>query len=74
MSGNSALVIMDMQQGNFDETYPIVAGDKLLLVTEHMIQKARTAGIPIIYVQNDGRPGAIAESGEPGWEIHPDIK
>jgi nicotinamidase-related amidase len=74
MSGKTALVIMDMQQGNFDESYPIVAGDRLLHVTKHIIQKAREADIPIIYVLNDGGLGAIDESGEPGWEIHSDIK
>ena len=65
---------MDMQQGNFDERFPIVASDQLLLVTKMMIQKARDADIPIIYVLNDGGPGAIDESGESGWEIHADIR
>jgi nicotinamidase-related amidase len=74
MSAKTALVIMDMQQGNFDESYPIVAGDKLILVTKRMIEKARDANVPIIYVLNDGGSGAIDESGQPGWEIHPDIK
>ncbi|MHA2424213.1 MAG: cysteine hydrolase family protein [Candidatus Thorarchaeota archaeon] len=74
MSGKTALLIMDMQQGNFDESEPIVAGDRLVLVTKSMIQKARDVNVPIIYVLNDGGPDAIDESGELGWEIHSDIK
>ncbi|MFW9918042.1 MAG: cysteine hydrolase family protein [Candidatus Thorarchaeota archaeon] len=73
MSSKIALVIMDMQQCNFDNQHPIVGGDSLLGVAKELIQKARAADIPIVYVLNDGGKGAWDESGTPGWEIHSDI-
>ncbi len=73
MQDNTALVIMDMQQCNFDDQYPIVGGDTLLQIAKQLIQKARSAHIPIIYILNDGGKGACDESGTLGWEVHPAI-
>jgi nicotinamidase-related amidase len=74
MKNGVALIIMDMQQGNFDGPYAIIDGQHLLDVAKKLIQKAREVDIPIIYVLNNGPPGEIDESGSPGWEVHSDIK
>ena len=74
MKNDVALVIMDMQQGNFEGPYAIVDGQHLLDVAGTLIQKAREADVPIIYVLNDGPPGEIDEPGSPGWEVHSDIR
>ena len=65
---STALLIVDVQNGVIgkeDETYQ---AEKLLSNLEHLIQKAREADVPVIYVQHN-------ESGqlEPNtfeWQIH----
>jgi len=70
---DTALLIIDMQVGNFSEPDPIYKGDELLVKVKSLIVKARSAQIPIIYVQNNGGNGDPDEYGTPGWEIHPSI-
>ncbi len=69
----TALLIIDMQVGNFSEPEPIWNGNELLLKVKNLIIKARSAQIPIIFVQNMGGKGDPDEYGTPGWEIHPSI-
>ncbi len=71
---STALLIIDMQLGNFLEPYPIHGGDMLLKRVKSLIAKARSAQIPITYVQNNGGKGDPDAYGTPGWEIHPSIK
>jgi len=70
---NVALLIIDMQLGNFHGSEPIYDGEKLLSKVQHLIGKARDSGTPIFYVKNRGRKGDPDEIGTPGWEIHPTI-
>lgn len=69
----TALLIIDMQVGNFSEPDPIWKGNELLLKIKNLIIKARSAQIPIVFVQNMGGKGDPDEYGTPGWEIHPSI-
>ena len=69
-----ALLIIDMQLGNFLEPNPVYHGDELLLKVESLIIKARSAQIPIIYIQHKGGRGDPDEYGTKGWAIHPSIK
>ena len=71
---STALLVIDMQLGNFQEPYPIHGGDRLLKRVKGLIAKARSAHIPIIYVQNNGGKGDPDEYGTPGWEIHLSIE
>jgi len=71
---DTALLIIDMQVGNFSESDPVYKGNELLAKVESLIAKARSAQIPIIYVQNNGGKGDPDEYGTPGWEIHPTIQ
>jgi len=74
MAMSTALLVIDMQLGNFLEPHPIHEGDGLLKRVKSLIIKARSARIPIIYVQNNGGEGDPDEYGTPGWEVHPSIK
>src|SRR5450631_2618238 len=38
-----------------------------------LLEKARAAQTPVIYVQHDGPAGHGLEVGTPGWQIHPII-
>jgi len=72
MSG-IALLIIDMQVGNFSEANPVYKGNELLRKIKRLISKGRSAQIPIIYVQNNGGSGDPDKYGTSGWEIHPSI-
>ena len=69
----AALLIMDLQAGNFSERNPINKGNELLIKVKSLINKARKTQIPIVYVQNNGGSGDPDAYGTPGWEIHPSI-
>jgi nicotinamidase-related amidase len=73
MDENTALLVIDVQQGNFEECPPIHGGSALLSRIGALIAQARAAGISIIYVQHCGSEGAIDEPNTPGWEIHPTV-
>ncbi len=70
----TALLIIDMQAGNFSEPDPIHKGSELLRKVKNLIAKARSAQRPIIYVKNNGGKGEPDEYGTPGWKIHPIIR
>ncbi len=76
---DTALLIIDIQVGNFSDPElltlmgPIYNGDKLLAKIKSLIDRARLAEIPIIYIQNCGGNGDPDEPGTPGWDIHPSI-
>jgi nicotinamidase-related amidase len=73
MNLSTALAVIDGQVGIIDGLRAY-RGREVLEQINKLISKARSAGIPIIYVQHDGEPGHPLEVGTGGWEIHPDIK
>jgi len=75
MSGNAALLIIDVQSAFFDKNYNVHAyhGEEILSKIKGLITRARKAGVPVIYVQHDGDKGTPFERGKPGWPIHPAI-
>ncbi len=70
---DTALLVIDMQIGNFSEPDSIYKGNELLAKVKNLIARARSAQIPIVYVQNNGGSGDPDAYGTPGWEIHPSI-
>ena len=70
---DTALLVIDMQTGNFSESNPIHNGNELLAKVKSLIIKGRSAQIPIVYVQNNGGSGDPDEYGTPGWKIHHSI-
>jgi nicotinamidase-related amidase len=70
---NTALLIIDMQWGNFQDPDPVYESEKLLSKVKSLIDKARDKGVPIFYIQNKGSKGDPDEVGTSGWEIHPAI-
>jgi len=70
---NSALLIIDMQLGNFTGSDPIFKGEELLDSVRKILQIFRSFGVPIIYIQNMGTKGDPDEPGTQGWQIHPAI-
>ena len=74
MQSDTALLIIDVQLGMFEESDPVYRGDELLATINDLITRARSAGVPVIYVQHSGGDGHLLEPGSPGWPIHPAIR
>jgi nicotinamidase-related amidase len=70
----TALLIIDVQLGMFDESDCVYKGSGLLDTLKTLIAQARASRTPIIYIQhNGGGPGHRLWPANPGWSIHPDI-
>ena len=73
MSNDTALLVIDVQNGMFAEDDPVYQGSELLATIGDLLAKARAAQAPVIYVQHNGGPGYPLEPGSAGWPIHPAI-
>jgi nicotinamidase-related amidase len=75
MTHNTALVVIDVQLGMFDESAPVYQGNDLLARIGALIGRARAAGVPIFYIQHDGtEENDPLRPDKPGWAIHPAIQ
>ncbi len=70
---DTALLILDMQTGNFLGSSPIYNGTALLTRVSSLLKKARMAQLLVVYVQNNGGQGDPDEVGTTGWTIHASI-
>jgi len=70
MSSDTALVIIDVQMGMFDEDEPVHNGEQLLRILSDLINKARRANVPVVYIQHNDSQFV---EGSPSWPIHPSI-
>jgi nicotinamidase-related amidase len=68
----TALLLIDIQQGLFDEG-PIHRAEEVVRNAALLLERARQAGIPVIHVQHDGGKGDSLEKGTPGWDPHPAV-
>ncbi len=75
MKKDLALIVIDMQVGVFESSDipPVFEAQKLLQKVSELIEKARNAAIPIIFVQHKGGKGHPLEHDTDGWKIHPDM-
>jgi nicotinamidase-related amidase len=69
MKTHSALLIIDVQHGFFDEADAEDAA--FLKRIAGLLARAREQRIPVVYIQHDGGPGQLLEVGTAGWHIHP---
>src|SRR5207245_3197980 len=70
MSADTALVVIDAQIGVVGEAYH---HDEVLDNINLLLDRARTSGTPVIYVQHNGPKGDELEPGKPKWPLHPAI-
>ena len=68
MSADTALVVIDAQIGVVGEAYH---HDEVLSNINLLLDRARTSGTPVLYVQHNERGGM--EPGMPLWQIHPAV-
>lgn len=74
MFENPLLLIIDTQLGFFTKPKEkLHAAEETLQKIKSLLNKARTAKIPIIFIQHDGQKGGSLDPSGPGWKIHPAI-
>ena len=66
----SALLIVDAQVNMFEAGASVRNGHQLLDTISRVITQARDVQIPVIYVQNNGKPGDPDQTDSPGWHMH----
>lgn len=78
-AGRTALLVIDVQKGIFADPKLVRRRetDRALDETVHriagLIEKARVASVPVVYVQHDGGPGHRLEPRTSGWPIREEI-
>lgn len=74
----TALLIIDVQKGIFMrkeyDGMAVYNEDSFIANLKSLIKKAKFAHVPVIYIQHIYENFPPMEKGQPGWEIHPDIK
>lgn len=65
MSTDTALVVIDAQNGVVGEAYH---RDEVLENINLLLDRARSSGTPVLYVQHNERSGMV--TGTPLWQIH----
>ena len=65
-----ALLIIDVQNGMFQEGNVVFNGDRLLNKLNDLLKEARLTKTPVFYIQHNARAGKPLESGTEGWKIH----
>ena len=68
----SALVIIDTQVG-LVRLAPSEVQDRVLSNVTVLLSKARSSGIPVLFIQHDGPKGHLLEAETAAWAIHPSI-
>ena len=66
----TALLLIDLQTGNFHLDPAIHQEEQLLERASSLLSWARASDLPVIYILNQGEPGEPDEPGTRGYEIH----
>jgi nicotinamidase-related amidase len=70
----NALLVIDVQCGMFaNPASPPHEGEAIVARTAGLIERARAAGTPVIYVQHDGGPSNPLALGKPGFPFRPEL-
>src|SRR5215210_1102199 len=72
MINDTALLVIDVQKGMLED-HPVYQAEELLATISDLLAKARSAQVPVIYIQHNGGPDHPLEPGSEGWPIHPAI-
>lgn len=74
MSSNSktALLLIDIQQGLFGPEEICHEPERLLANAAGLLNRARTAGVPVFHVQHSEKEGSLVPRSA-GWQIRPEV-
>jgi aminoglycoside 6'-N-acetyltransferase len=74
-ASETALLVIDLQWAMFAGVGfgPLHDAEGLLERVRELIDRARKADVPVIYVQHNGPAGSMMEKGGAGWQYHREI-
>lgn len=65
---NTALLVIDVQRGLFEESTPVYRADDVLRNINTLADRAHAAGVPVFWVQHSTKTTLIEESHD--WQLH----
>jgi len=68
----TALLIIDVQQGLFNRSQPIYNADELIRILNLLADRFRSAGAPVIFIQHANEKMLL--KGTSDWELHPGLE
>jgi nicotinamidase-related amidase len=68
---NTALLVIDVQQGLFRKSIPIYKAEELLRNINTLVDRAHQIGMPVFYIQHSD--GEILRQGSDDWKLHPQL-
>jgi nicotinamidase-related amidase len=71
-NGKTALIVVDVQQGLFERSQPIYRAEAMLDTFNALIDEARQASTPVIYIQHENENTLVRGTQE--WQLHPRIQ
>lgn len=69
----AALLVIDVQRGLFETQPPPAEAAAVIARINALAARARAAGAPVLFVQHEGRGGALAHAA-PGWQLDPRLQ
>jgi nicotinamidase-related amidase len=66
--GNTALLIIDVQQGLFWKRKPIYKARELLDNIHMLVRRAHKSGVPVFYIQHSNEK--TLQKDTPNWQLH----
>ena len=67
-----ALLVIDVQNEQFEAATPVYKADQLLQNITLLITKARQEGVPVFFIQHSA--DSYLKFGSEGWQLHPRIQ
>lgn len=67
-----ALMVIDVQMGLFEGQQPR-DGEAVVARIADLLQRARKAEVPVLFVQHDGGPGDELDKNGPGYAFRPEL-
>ena len=68
----TALLVIDVQQGLFEQSKPVYQAEQLLSNLEILIQVARQADAPVVFIQHSNQKQLVRDT--PAWQLHPRLQ
>ncbi|KAH8662555.1 Isochorismatase-like protein [Xylariales sp. PMI_506] len=65
-----ALIVVDVQICFVEGPDAVPEHTRLASSVDKLLVEARSAGVPVIFIQNDGSAGAPDEPSQPGWNLY----
>lgn len=72
LKSNVALIVIDVQKGLFERSTPMYQAEQVLKNINLTIDRARQAGVPVIFIQHANENTLI--EGSDAWQLHPEIR